>query len=82
MEENPTRLVTSVTVYTDHFLANLLALTKILGWPIKTAKPLAKASPGIRIDLHPGLYVYSELSTDKIKEQLSEYEIKVTLINQ
>lgn len=79
MKEKPTRLVTSVTVHTNHFLANLLALTKVLGWPIKTAKPLAKASPGIRIDLHPGLYVYSKLSTDEIKEQLSEYEIEINI---
>nr|DAH06631.1 MAG TPA: hypothetical protein [Caudoviricetes sp.] len=50
--------------------------------PISIAKPIAKSKPGVTVELNPHFEINSELSTDEIKNQLDEYEIEITIINQ
>lgn len=82
MKKESTRYLTSVTLHTSHFLANLLALKKILGMPIDIAKPIAKSKPSEPINLVPYFQITSKLSTDDLKAELDEYEIEITVINQ
>lgn len=82
MKKESTRYLTSVTLHTSHFLANLLALKKILGMPMQLAKTTAKSKPGELTYLVPYFIITSDLSTDKLKAQLEEYEIEITIINQ
>lgn len=75
------RCVYEITVYTEHYLANLLAMTKILGFSLSKAKVIAKKTIGKPIGLQPPLCINSELSTDEILMELDEYQIQVKITN-
>lgn len=82
MKKESKRYVTTVIQHSDHFLAILLGLKTILGMSLAQAKPIAKAKPGEEVHLTPYYEINSPLSTDTIKQQLDEYEIEITVINQ
>lgn len=76
------RYVTSMILHTGHLYANILALTKILGITFTEAKSIAKCKPSEELHFVPYLEIKSDLSTDEILDELDEYEIKPTIINQ
>lgn len=82
MKKKSTRYITSVTQNSDHFLAILLGLKSILGMPLDIAKTIARSKPGTEVHLVPYYEINSNLSTDEIRNQLDEYEIEITIINQ
>lgn len=82
MTKESTRFLSEITFGTDHYLANLLALRKILGIPLKEAKIICKNKCGIPLYLYPFVKIRSENTTDEIKEDLIEYEITIKVINQ
>lgn len=63
------RKLTEIKFGTDHYLANLLACTKILGIPLSKARTLCKSHPA----------VISKLPTDAIHIELGEYTITVKI---
>lgn len=73
------RKLTEIKFTNDHFLANLLAVNKIIGIPITDAKKLCKKNPGETIKVNPPLLITSELTTDKLFERLEEYEITISI---
>jgi hypothetical protein len=80
MKKESQRYLKSITLNTEHFLANLLALTKILGFTLAEAKPICRMKAGDKLDFCP--YVLIKSSMDYMLAQLEEYEIKVEIINQ
>lgn len=72
--------VTAIKFNTAHYLANLLAMTKIIGIPLKKAKIICKNKPGewIEIDKHQ---LISKYPMDNILTELDEYEIEIKTIN-
>lgn len=76
------RYVSEITIHTEHFLANLLALRKILGFTLADAKKVINSSSGSSLTLEELIEVNSELTTDEIHTELEEYQIQVTIINQ
>lgn len=73
------RKLTEIKFGTDHYLANLLACTKILGIPLSKARTLCKSHPDMNIKVDPPLQIISKLSTDDIHTELDEYTITVTI---
>lgn len=73
------RKLTEIKFGTDHYLANLLACTKILGIPLSKARTLCKSNPDMKIKVDPPLQIISKLSTDDIHTELDEYTITVTI---
>lgn len=73
------RKLTEIKFNNDHYLANLLATTKILGILLGQAKKLCKAVPGKRVEVNPPIEIISKLNTDKLFEELEEYEIEVSI---
>lgn len=73
------RMLTEIIFNTDHFLANLLAVNKIIGIPIIEAKKLCKNKPGIKIPINPPLPISSKLTTDTLFSKLNEYEIFISI---
>lgn len=73
------RKLTEIKFGTDHYLANLLACTKILGIPLSKARTLCKSHPHMKIKVDPPLQIISKLSTDDIHTELDEYTITVTI---
>lgn len=73
------RKLTEIKFGTDHYLANLLACTKILGIPLSKARTLCKSRPDMKIKVDPPLQIISKLSTDDIHTELDEYTITVTI---
>lgn len=54
------RKLTEIKFGTDHYLANLLACTKILGIPLSKARTLCKSHPDMNIDaIHAELDEYT-----------------------
>lgn len=82
MKKNTKRYVTSVTLNSEHFLANVFALTKLLGMQFSVARTIVKGRLNTKIDLVPYHEIKSDLNVDDLLSQLDEYEIKVTIINQ
>lgn len=82
MKKESTRFLSEITFGTDHYLANLLALRKILGIPLSEAKIICKSKIGKTLHLYPFVKVISDNITDNIIAALEEYEIKVRIINQ
>lgn len=80
MKNEKNRNLIAIKLGTSHFLANMLALTKILHLPIKQAKELAKLEPGIEHKVQ--VEFNSDLSSDELLEELDEYEITVKITNQ
>lgn len=76
------RKLVSITFNTDHYLANLLATTKILKIPLSKARTLCKNKPGVQVTFTTPIEIISNLSTDSILEELDEYEITVKITNQ
>lgn len=76
------RKLVSITFNTDHYLANLLATTKILKIPLSKARTLCKNKPGVQIIFDIPIEIKSTSSTDSILEELDEYEIIVKITNQ
>lgn len=73
------RKLTEIKFGNDHYLANLLATTKILGISLERAKKLCKTVPGKRVEVNPPVEIISKSNTDKLFEQLEEYEIEVSI---
>ncbi len=73
------RKLTEIRFNNDHYLANLLATTKLLGITLKQAKKLCKAVPGKRVEVNPSIEIISKLNTDKLFEKLEEYEIEISI---
>lgn len=73
------RELISIKFGTDHYLANLLACTKILGIHLKEARSLCKQKPDIAVKLSPPLNIVSKYTTDEILQELEEYEITVSI---
>lgn len=73
------RKLTEIKFANDHFLANLLAVNKIIGIPINEAKKLCKNKPGETIKLNPPINIISKLTTDKLFDALDEYEIVISI---
>ena len=73
------RKLTEIKFGTDHYLANLLACTKILGIPLSKARALCKSHPDMKIKVDPPLQIISKLSTDDIHTELDEYTITITI---
>lgn len=79
--KNTKVFVTAVKFNTTHYLANLFAMTKIIGIPLKKARIVCKNKPGewIEIDKHQ---LISEYPMDNILAELDEYEIEIRTLNQ
>lgn len=73
------RKLTEIKFMNSHFLANLLAVNKIIGIPINDAKKLCKNKPGETITVNPPLLITSKFTTDKLFECLEEYEIIISI---
>lgn len=73
------RKITEIKFGTDHYLANLLACTKILGIPLSKARTLCKSHPDMNIKVD--LPIISKLPTDAIHAELDEYTITVKITN-
>ncbi len=71
-----------MVLHTGHIYANILALTKILGISFSLARSIARHKPSEEIQFNPYLEIKSNLSIDEIKDELDEYEIEITVINQ
>lgn len=82
MKEKSTRFLSEITLGTDHYLANLLALRKILGIPLSEAKIICKTKPDKTLHLYPFVRIISDDITDNIIDALEEYEITIRIINQ
>lgn len=76
------RILTAIVFNTEHYLANLLALTKVLNINLTEARKLVKGKIGETITLTNPLVICSKYTTDQIYEELEKDEIKVTIINQ
>ena len=75
------RKITEIKFGTDHYLANLLACTKILGIPLSKERTLCKSHPDMYIKVDPQLAIISKLPTDAIHAELDEYTITVKITN-
>lgn len=73
--------ITSIKFNTTHFLANMLAVTKILSIPMSTARTLCKNPPDEWIDIVPNVELKSKNTLDEIITELDEYEIEIKTIN-
>lgn len=73
------RKLTEIKFSNDHYLANLLATTKVLGISLERAKKLCRTVPGKRVEVNPPIEIISKLNTDKLFEELEEYEIEVSI---
>lgn len=73
-------IISSIKLETSHFLANMLALTKILNIPIKEAKKIAKLEPGIKHNV--SIRIPNSVSIDKLSNELKQFEITITITNQ
>lgn len=73
------RKLTEIKFSNDHYLANLLATTKVLGISLERAKKLCRTVPGKRVEVNPPIEIISKLNTDKLFEKLEEYEIEVSI---
>ena len=78
------RKLTEIKFGTDHYLANLLACTKILGVPLNKARTLCKRThPDMNIKVDPPIPIISKYTTDQICNELDEYEITISIsVNQ
>ena len=79
--KNTKVFVTAIKFNATHHLANLLAMTKIIGIPLKKARIICKNKPGewIEIDKHQ---LISKHPMDNILAELDEYEIEIKTLNQ
>lgn len=83
MKQKSKRMLTSITFNSDHYLANLLVLVKLLGYPIGWAKNLCRnQQPGKETHLIPYVEIKSKYSTDDLISKAEYYDIKLTIINQ
>lgn len=82
MKTESTRFLSEITFGTDHYLANLLALRKVLGISLSEAKIICKTKPDKTLHLCPFVRIVSDDITDNIIAALEEYEIKIRIINQ
>lgn len=73
------RKLTEIKFSNDHYLANLLATTKVLGISLERAKKLCRTVPGKRVEVNPPIEIISKSNTDKLFEELEEYEIEVSI---
>lgn len=73
------RKLTEIKFSNDHYLANLSATTKVLGISLERAKKLCRTVPGKRVEVNPPIEIISKLNTDKLFEELEEYEIEVSI---
>lgn len=80
VNENKNRQLTEICCNTEHYLANMLAITKLLGVPLQDAKHICKkCTPGKRIALDKPIPIISKLNTDKLFDALDEYEITISI---
>ena len=72
------RKLTEIEFKNNHYLANLLAITKYLGLSLANAKKLCK-HPDIKIAVDPPIEISSDLDTDVIFDKLDEYDIVISV---
>lgn len=81
MKKKEGRYVYDITIHTEHYLANLLALRKILGFTLTESKEVVKMGTGKSLLLTKPIKINSDLSTDEIHQELDEYQIQVKITN-
>lgn len=79
--KNTKVFVTAIKFNTTHYLANLLAMTKIIGIPLKKARIICKNKPGEWIEINKHQLI-SKYPMDNILAELDEYEIEIRTLNQ
>lgn len=79
--KNTKVFVTAIKFNTTHYLANLLAMTKIIGIPLKKARIICKNKPGEWIEINKHQLI-SKYPMDNILTELDEYEIEIKTLNQ
>lgn len=77
--EESVRICSAIYIGTEHFLANLLALNKVLGFKLSEAKPLCKKTIAEWIQLNEPVQIKSKLSTDDLICELEKYQIKIKI---
>lgn len=77
--EESVRVCSAIYLGTEHFLANLLALNKVLGFTLSESKTLCKKQIAEWILLDKPIQIRSKLPVDNLIEQLEEYQIKIKL---
>lgn len=81
-KKNTKVFVTAIKFNTTHFLANMLAVNKILNIPISITRTLCKNKPNEWIELVPYHELKSKYTLDETIAQLDEYEIEIKTLNQ
>lgn len=80
VNKSKNRRLTEICCSTEHYLANLLAITKLLGIPLGDAKEICrKCKPGVKLAFTKPVPIVSELNTDKLFDALDEYEITISI---
>lgn len=80
MKKETKRYVTHITVNHEHFLANLFAMRRLLGFPIDVAKTLSQGSLNNVIELIPYREIKSNLDLDDLKKELTDYGIEIKVL--
>lgn len=80
--KNTKVFITAVKFNTTYYLANLLAIRKILNIPMSIARTLCKNKPNEWIELVPYHELKSKYTLDEVIAQLDEYEIEIKTLNQ
>ena len=78
MKKESQRYLKSITLNTEHFLANLLALTKILGFTLAEAKPICRMKAGDKLEFCPYVLIKSRIAKAKSmreKQEMLKYKI-------
>lgn len=81
-QKNTKVFLTAIKFNTTHYLANMLAVTKILGIPMNIARTLCKNKPNDWIKIVPYFELKSKHTLDEILTELDEYEIEIKTLNQ
>lgn len=81
-QTNTKVFLTAIKFNTTHYLANMLAVTKILGIPMNIARTLCKNKPNDWIEIVPYFELKSKHTLDEILTELDEYEIEIKTLNQ
>lgn len=67
------------TEETKPYVIHIDAIDSIIGISLERAKKLCRTVPGKRVEVNPPIEIISKLNTDKLFEELEEYEIEVSI---
>lgn len=81
-QTNTKVFLTAIKFNTTHYLANMLAVTKILGISMNIARTLCKNKPNDWIEIVPYFELKNKHTLDEILTELDEYEIEIKTLNQ